>query len=185
MRFLARGISILALAGLLTPAAASATAPTGSSAADRIAWEPGPPAVGFHHGQSLTTAAPPRALLVADLHGQALSFSPADTALFAVFLAGDQDLGALRDALRRSGAGGLVACAEGIVFASRTSSPVLDFSAERVEVGLNGTLKVRADEGRHPGRDRLAVINAAGEILSVRPLWRAASAQSDMAASRP
>lgn len=161
--------------------------PAAASAADRIAWEPGPPAVGFRHGAVVAGGSQSvRPCLVADLRGQTMSFSPADTALYAVFLAGEREMTGLRQLLRRSGVSAFLACADGIPVTVAAPSPAaLDLAAQRLRVGLNGSVVVHADEGRAPGKDRVAVINAAGEILTVRPLWHAAATPPDMAVARP
>ncbi len=157
-----------------------------ASAGERIAWEAGPPAVGFRH--SLFPAggeSSARPILVADLRGQTTSFAPADTALYAVFLAGEREVTELRQLLRRTGVSAFLACADGLPVTAAASAPAaLDVAAQRLRVGPNGSVEIHADEGRTPGKDRLAVINAAGEILAVRPLWHAAAPPPDMAVAR-
>lgn len=158
-----------------------------ASAGERIAWEAGPPAVNFRHGACPAGGAPPaRPILMADLRGRTLSFSPADTALYAVFLDGERELYELRRLLRHTGVSALLACAEGIPVAPVAPAPTtFDLAARRLRVGANGAVEVHADEGRYPGKDRLAVVNAAGEILAVRPLWHAAPPPPDMVIARP
>ncbi len=153
-----------------------------ASAGERIAWETGPPAVGFRHTPfPAGGGSSARPILVADLRGQTISFSPADTALYVVFLAGERETAELRQLLFRTGVSTFLACANGIrVTAPAPAAAVLDLVAQRLRVGPNGSLEIRADEGRAPGKDRLAVINAAGEILAVRPLWHAAAPPPDM-----
>lgn len=158
-----------------------------ASAGERIAWEAGPPAVCFRHtpfptGEGFSA----RPLLVADLRGRTTSFAPSDTALYAVFLAGDRETTELRQLLHGTGASTFLACADGIPLTVAAPAPAaLDLFAQRLRVGRNGSVVVHADEGRAPGKDRVAVINAAGEILAVRPLWHAAVPPPDMVVARP
>lgn len=156
-----------------------------ASAGERIAWEAGPPAVGFRH--SLFPAgveSSARPILVADLRGHTTSFAPADTALYAVFLAGEREVAELRQLLRRTGVSAFVACSDGLAVTAAPAAAALDVATQRLRVGPNGSVEIHADEGRTPGKDRLAVINAAGEILAVRPLWHAAPPPPDMAVAR-
>ncbi len=165
-----------------------AAAPAGALAGDRIAWDPGPPPIGFrHNGAQPGGDLSARPILISELRGQSLSFSPADTALFAVFLAGPAEMSELLRQLHSSGAGALFACAGGFSTSPQATPPPasLGFCAQRLRIGSNGTVKVRADEGRHPGKNLLAVVNATGEILSVRPLWRAVPTPADMVVARP
>ncbi len=155
-----------------------------ASAGERIAWEAGPPAVCFRHSPFPTGEGfSARPLLVADLRGRTTSFAPADTALYAVFLAGDREMNELRQLLHGTGVSALLACADGIPVTA--AAPALDLATQRLRVGPNGWVEVHADEGRAPGKDRVAVINAAGEILAVRPLWHAAMPPPDMVVARP
>jgi hypothetical protein len=178
MQLAARSMAFLILPFVLIVAQASA--------GERIAWEAGPPAVGFRHGSfPAGGGSSARPLLVADLRGQTMSFSPADTALYAVFLAGDLELTELRQLLHRTGVSAFLASADGIPVAAAVPAPTaLDLVARRLRIGPNGSVEVHADEGRTPGKDRLAVINAAGEILTVRPLWHAAAPLPDVAVAR-
>jgi hypothetical protein len=157
-----------------------------ASAGERVAWEAGPPAVGFRHSAfpaGLESSARP--ILVADLRGRTTSFSPADTALYAVFLAGERELTELRQLLRGTGVSAFLACSDGVPVTAAAPVPAtIRLAAQRLKVGPNGSIEVHADEGRTPGKDRLAVINAAGEILTVRPLWHAAAPLPDMVVAR-
>ena len=157
-----------------------------ASAGERIAWEAGPPAVCFRHspfpaGEGFSA----RPILVATLRGRTTSFAPADTALYAIFLAGDREMNELRQLLHGTGVSAFLACADGIPVVAAPAPATLDLAAQRLRVGPNGWIEVHADEGRAPGKDRVAVINAAGEILAVRPLWHAAAPPPDMVVARP
>ncbi len=143
-------------------------------AQERVRWEPGAPAVLFRH-------VPPEiggrsgggdALLLADLSGRLTTFARGDTALYAVYLPDRAHAHELAELLRRAPdrSRWLHAGTDPDLGRFLRASAVL----QPVELGSNGALVLHADEGRIRGKDYVAVVNGAGEIVGARPVWSAA-----------
>ncbi len=169
---------------ILILSAPAATAAGGGT--DRIQWDTQTPTILFRHVSESVyfgdAPGTPRILLRADLAGRLMSFAPADTALYAVFVPDPDRLLELRDRLGELGSTHRWSdCLHG--------SLVEGFSFERIYLDRNGTVLIQADEARHPEGNYLAVVNGAGEILGSRPVWAApretgAVASNESAASR-
>ncbi len=88
--------------------------------------------------------------------GHLTGFSPADAALFAVFLA-RADWNDLREHLGDH------------VSADRLA----DLTSEPIHLGQSGALTVFVDEARQRGSEVMVVVNGNGEVLGTRDLWEA------------
>lgn len=174
-----RGLATVALLGTVLALSAG---PAG--AGNRIRWEPGPPSVVFRHvtwPEALGRTGA-RTQLLADLDGRLLSMARADTALYAVFLNRTADVPHLTALLRDFGSPGH--------WVEEAYNPRLSaFLAgsvgyERIRLGVNGALTVHADEGRFPDKRVVAVVNGAGDILGVRPVWQSAVPAEEAASAQ-
>jgi hypothetical protein len=158
--------------GIIALGTAVLVAPPALATPTRLAWDTTGPAVSWHsrcafaHGQ---TDEHPGAHRFVVLEGSLRSLARNDAALYAVYLDGTSTLATLRKALAGPGTPGEILAGSG-------------FRCEWLPLGVNGEITLRVDEADVPGMTRVAVVNAEGEILDCRPLWKSsdlASVHSD------
>lgn len=147
--------------------------PAASSAQDRVQWTTAQPEVSTvtHYVTEAENAAPVRRThRVARLDGRLATFSPADAALYAVYLETASEVGSLYRVLESVGA---PPAWQALRERGETAS-LGNTTYEWVSLQANGAFSLVADEGRQPGKNYVAIVNSAGHVLSTRPLWRAA-----------
>jgi len=155
------GTRILVILGTALLAAPVLATPT------RLAWDTAGPSVSWHshcafaHGEDHPAESGAHRFVV--LEGNLRSLARNDAALYAVYLDAHATLASLKDAL--------ATCGPGAATPGETLSEA-GFRCEWLPLGVNGEITLRVDEAHLPGMTRVAVVNAEGEILDCRPLWK-------------
>ena len=131
--------------------------------ASEVAWHR---TCAFSHDPG-TQAIPHRFCVI---EGSLQSLARADASLYAVFLDGPSGLSRLESTLETYGA------PAGWSAQDLPAEATATLSVAWIPLNPNGGITLRVDEAHQPGKELVALVNAAGEILGTRDLWAAPSA---------